>query len=100
MKRSLSAPRYRPCRNPCPNSLGVRLRLARYALGMTQQQLAALFRVTRETINRIECGRRGDYSTKYGVCLLRERMRIWAEMNKPAGREAIVANAVAGGCFF
>lgn len=100
MKRSLSGPRYWPCRNPCPDSLGVKMRLARYAAGMTQRELAAHFGVTRETINRIECGRRGDYSTKHGVCLLRERMRIWAEMNKPAGREATVASIEAGGCFF
>ena len=65
----------------------MKLRRARYALGMTQKELAAYFRVTRETIYRIERGRRGDHSTKYGVCLLRERMRIWAEMNKPAEKE-------------
>lgn len=54
---------------------------------MTQKELAALFGVTRETIYRIEGGKRGDRTTKYGVLLLRERMRIWAEMHKPAEKE-------------
>ena len=78
-----SAPRYRPCRNPRPDSVGVSLRRARYALGMTQKELAAHFGVTRETIYRIEGGKRGDRSTKYSVRIRRERMRIWAEINKP-----------------
>jgi transcriptional regulator with XRE-family HTH domain len=84
---NLSAPRYRTCRNPRPDSLGEKVRRTRYWVGKTQQQLAVYFGVTRETINRIECGRRGDYSTKGRVCVLREGMRIWAEMNKPAGSE-------------
>lgn len=59
------------------------MRRARYALGMTQQQLAAHFGVTRETIYRVEGGRNGERSTKFSVRVLRERMRIWAEINKP-----------------
>jgi DNA-binding XRE family transcriptional regulator len=91
MERNLSAPRYRPCRNLDPDSVGVKMRLARYALGMTQQQLAAHFGVTREAIYRIENGRRGERSTKRRVRFQREKMRIWAELNKPAGSEDVEA---------
>ena len=32
MMPNLAAPRYWPCRNPCPDSVGIKMRRTRYAL--------------------------------------------------------------------
>jgi len=57
--------------------LGIHLRRVRKGLGMTQEDLARVFRVSRKTINRIEQGLDAKRPLRS-----RERMRIWARMNE------------------
>ena len=71
---------------------GELIRKTRLGLGMTQRELAKIFGVWRETINRIENGH-FDITRAYPKYkLLNERMRIWAEMNK-GGRKRTYRNS-------
>lgn len=61
------------------SELGEHLRRTRKGLGLTQEQLARIFRVSRKTINRIENGLDQKRPLRS-----RERMRIWSMMNQGA----------------
>lgn len=73
---------------------GERIRKTRTGLGMTQQELAQIFGVWRETISRIETGRYNIIRRYPKYAILNERMRIWAEMNKGGKKKKYVNSSI------
>lgn len=68
--------------NEASRRFGERIRITRLGLGLTQRELAEMFRIWPSTVSRLECGRFDITRTHPKWQVLNERMRIWAEMNK------------------